>query len=250
MHAKTTLLATVASLLLIGTAVAAAPTKGPAIERFITDDAVGMVRINVDRFDVNPWVDLAKQAAASQLDEMAKSDLETFRAMAAGVQILAKGAGVRELYLVFDTNEIYRKNFVYAVVFVKKDGKPELLKQLVQQFGSLGKTKLATREIDGAFVVGTPTTLGRVEQRPTIARPELAGAMAVAKDSPLQVFYLPNRLHRRVFAELDLPLPEELGGKSAKNLGAAVQWAAFIADIAPVPIIAIRNRSGHRRRGP
>lgn len=141
-------------------------------------------------------------------------------------------AGGQEIYVVVSMSDVpYQPPF-----FVVTSSSPDKLSVLEGMIGQLiggARPKMEVRKADNRLLIGSETTLARVQALKSEPRPEMVAAWKAASKAPVQLILAPSADHHRVLQEAfpQFPRPwEQLNGQAISD---GIQWATLSLNASP-----------------
>jgi len=208
-------------------------SRAETIARFVDEQTIGIVHVELSRLDFDQLLKQAAELAPGSekllapVVEKARPDVK---------RLIASGA--KHVYLLFSLADPRRPLRVFAF----EDGAD--VKALREAIGA--QPSEAVEQVNHALVVGDKKTVERIRMQTPVARPEIARAFEAAGNSAIQLLALPTTDNRRVIEELLPSLPAEVGGGSSKVLTRGAMWAAAGIDLAPQPRLKLVVQSQDR----
>ena len=224
-------------LLCSATAAAQGPAKfsGKAraekIARFVDEQTIGIVHVDLSRLDFDQLLKHAAELAPGG-ERFLTPAIEHARPMAKHLV----ESGVKEVYLVVSLADLPQ-----PPLFVFPLAEGANTKSLENWHGELHVE--AIERLGSAVVAGGKLALERVKKQPAAGRPEIARAFEAAGDTAAQILWLPTADNRRVVEELLPTLPAEIGGGSSRVLTRGAMWASVGIDLSPRPAVRLTIQS-------
>ncbi len=194
-----------------------------SIAPFVHSDVFAVIQVDIGKLDVER---LSARVFGKAPPGIVEDGKKIVQELAEGL----KGAGAKELYVVFSV--------------IDMPGQPFLVVPLSEGAQADGIARAIHAEptpIHNAIVGGSPAALARVKGAPAGARPELSAAFgAVGQESvSVRLLVLPSAESRRVLEETLPRFPEELGGGEITDLTRGLLWAAAALDNAEKPALKL-----------
>lgn len=232
-------------MVVLGLAVPSAPGQMANPSRLLTpyvdEQTVAVVRIDVPRVDVDALFEIvmesflrSEETASTQARKVASQEAQQFLNQRV---TQFKAAGGRIIYAMWNTANI--ADPVFAVPITPGANESALAEWMDTAF------KGCYRQIrTGSMILASSEqAAARWQENRSASRPELDSAMAMARDSAIQVLFVPNMDARRV-CEAILPMVSNQrirpdGGAITRGL----QWGVLTIDPPPRPSLSLHIES-------
>jgi len=195
--------------------------------RFIDDQTVGVVRLDLDRLDV-----AAALTWLAEIGLLNQADITEPKHMAGTLVNGLKLAGVHDTYLVFNLVDV--ANGPLVVFPVTEKTKVEAIAAVCDLI-----PLEAHAQLNGAVVAGRRSTVERAKRLKNHERPELLPAFTAAGDSAVQALLIPTDGVKKGIELLIPNLPREIGGGPTTRLTSGFVWGAIGVDLPPKPAARI-----------
>jgi hypothetical protein len=208
----------VCGCLLFGTCAVSASSLA-SLGPCLNEQTVALVRLEVQRVDVDALVDLIEVVLGKHGGELvlqqAQGDLENFRKhVGQSIQNL-KAAGGQELYAIFNLMDLPR--FVIAVPIPPAADREAMLQWVQEEQKNFHVGRLKTHPTDTAILVGLESSVNLLLASTPQVVPIWKTALATCEDTTLQLVMAPNADQRRVLAEM-IPSPQLPGADILSTL--------------------------------
>ena len=221
----------------------AADPRAEAIAPFLDADVVMVGRINVDTFDV-------EKLAGRLVEDQASAALLT-KNFGPWLAALRK-AGARDLYILGRLENLPGAvaSPPSAVATLTQAGDADAIGKLLCGGGDVPTPYPwpTCAKIQGVVFAGSNDAVENAGRMKPVARPELAEALAAARDSASEVVFMPSADARRVFEEMMPNLPAEFGGGPMTTLTRDVRWGVLTLKDQPEPALRFVLRARMQRR--
>ena len=243
---------TLAVVLLIATSArAAAPAaQADAIARFISPDTLVITHIDLTRTDPKAsadqillWLNRMK-LEPDEMDHATRGLREGSQMLAAARDKLAK-AGCKHLYILTSLFDVPEGPGL-LVATMEQGGDAQAISDVFvrepaqMRFG--GKPWPEKSEPQpGAVLFGSAGAIERAKASAAAPKPraEVASALTVINDQPIQIVLAPTADARRVVESLFPRLPREVGGGPSTVVTQGAQWVALGLDLGDKPAVKL-----------
>ncbi|QDU60590.1 hypothetical protein Pan216_14370 [Planctomycetes bacterium Pan216] len=223
--------------------VAAEPSHGAsrarAIAPYVKESTLGIVRVDLTRFDANDWAEGVKRLPLPFGPRAEELLSQTLAALP-----MIKEAGFREVFAIVHWSDL-PTSMPLLVLPMNESAKVDALR------GKLPWLKhwdadASIESTEKAILVG-----GSRARRPSLAEerrsePVLDNAFEAAGDGLLQFLLLPSKTDRRVVEEVMPTLPQGIGGGPSSVLTQGLVWAAIGLDVGDTPALRVVVQSRDR----
>jgi len=202
-------------------AARAADVPAPLLE----EDTFAVARVRLGEVDTAAIHGKILEMIGEKPQSEVGMDLAGGLTLIGGMAGQLRGAGVEELYFVFNAADL--PYFVMAAPNTSSEAVAAVaaVAAVVNQVAALAPTgRLESRAVGGMQVVGRVETLERLKSLRAVARPEFAAALSASPGGAVEAAFCPPAYARRVLLEMLPALPEL--DEPATVLTEGVRWAS------------------------
>lgn len=147
-----------------------------------------------------------------------------------------KKAGAKDLYFLIDPTNMRELPVAASPLDAGADG--NAITRVLKGEGMNFPIRWEAAEvIRNAVVAGNPRSLARIRRSNISPRADMAAALAVGGEAPIQIAFAPGPILRRATEEAVPALPPSLGDEPIATITRGLRWVSFSVTLEPKPAL-------------